>query len=261
MTDTPEIIKPDFGDQRGEAVATGPGLDGWLNILGVAILAGAGVMAARMVWEQTVWTWERGPQMVGFSLAHGSGAFLFMFPVLLVVWLPLALYWTIRSLLKKQGVGIGRWMMMASAVLLLVILSLPKQIWERLFIERMAASPHAVELLQFAAVDGDLKTVRAFVAHGVPVNAANPGDWRTALHGAALSGDLATVRYLVAAGANVNVLDRAGDSPLELAAANQRYQAAAFLTANGAKRIRGDDAQHQKAASDEVRENEAESPR
>jgi hypothetical protein len=26
--------------------------------------------AARILWEKTVWTWSRGPQMVGFSLMH-----------------------------------------------------------------------------------------------------------------------------------------------------------------------------------------------
>jgi hypothetical protein len=26
--------------------------------------------AARVAWEKTVWTWERGPQAVGFSLMH-----------------------------------------------------------------------------------------------------------------------------------------------------------------------------------------------
>ena len=26
--------------------------------------------AARVAWEKTLWTWERGPQAVGFSLMH-----------------------------------------------------------------------------------------------------------------------------------------------------------------------------------------------
>jgi hypothetical protein len=46
----------------------------WLRISGVLVFMGSAILAARLIWEQTVWTWERGPQMVGFSLAHGPGA-------------------------------------------------------------------------------------------------------------------------------------------------------------------------------------------
>jgi hypothetical protein len=28
------------------------------------------LFAGRIMWEKTVWTWSRGPQMVGFSMMH-----------------------------------------------------------------------------------------------------------------------------------------------------------------------------------------------
>jgi hypothetical protein len=37
----------------------------WCCSTPIAIL-----FAARILWEKTVWTWSRGPQMVGFSLMH-----------------------------------------------------------------------------------------------------------------------------------------------------------------------------------------------
>src|SRR5580704_14200389 len=52
----------------------------WLLVLGVIPLIGTALLAGRLIWEQTVWTWERGPQMVGFSLAHGSSAVLLFAP-------------------------------------------------------------------------------------------------------------------------------------------------------------------------------------
>jgi hypothetical protein len=58
----------------------------WLLALGAVPLIGTALLAGRLLWEQTVWTWERGPQMVGFSLAHGSGAVLLMAPFLLAFW-------------------------------------------------------------------------------------------------------------------------------------------------------------------------------
>ena len=74
------------------------------------------------------------------------------------------------------------------------------------------------------------------------------------MHGAAVKGDLPILRYLVSKGADVNVLDRSGDSPLELAASANHTDAARFLIESGAKRIRGDDAQRKRAIDDRVQE-------
>ncbi len=74
------------------------------------------------------------------------------------------------------------------------------------------------------------------------------------MHGAAAKGDLPILRYLVSKGASINALDRSGDSPLEVAASADRTDAVRFLTENGAKRIRGDEAQRKKAIDDQVQE-------
>lgn len=36
-----------------------------------------------LIWEQTVCTWRRGPQMVGYVLGHGPGALLILAPLIL----------------------------------------------------------------------------------------------------------------------------------------------------------------------------------
>jgi hypothetical protein len=49
------------------------------KFIGIPIVAAAWVLAARLVWEQTVWSWDRGPQRVGFSLMHsGLGVLLIL---------------------------------------------------------------------------------------------------------------------------------------------------------------------------------------
>jgi ankyrin repeat protein len=107
----------------------------------------------------------------------------------------------------------------------------------------------------YAAYQGDLGAVRDFVSHGVAINAIDHAEWRTALHGAAARGDMGMLRYLTSKGANINALDRYGDSPLELASSSRRDEAAQFLIRLGAKQIRGDEAQRQKAIHDRVQEN------
>lgn len=226
----------------------------WLLFAGTVIIVGSAILFARLVWEETVWTWLRGPQMIGFSLAHGSGAILFIFPPLLFIWTIIAVALALRNKLKKRRNATTTWVALGLAISLLAVGSLPEGFWERVFISKMAASSQAGDLLLYAAYRGDVGVVRGFLSHGVPVNVIDHADWRTALHGAAIKGDTQLLRYLISKGADINALDRSGDSPLELAASRGNQEAADFLTEQGAKRIRGDEAQRQKAMHDEVRE-------
>src|SRR5579862_1970345 len=61
-------------------------LDGmpWVGLLCVLFSA---ILAARLIWEQTALSVQRGPQMVGFSLIHsGIGALLFLGPLAGIAW-------------------------------------------------------------------------------------------------------------------------------------------------------------------------------
>lgn len=226
----------------------------WVVISGAALFLGTLMLFCRLVWEQTVWTWENGPQMVGFSLAHGGGAVLFLFPIGFMVWTLGLVIATISSLFKKKRISRGRWLSIGAIVVLFAVGSLPEGFWERVFVSRMATSTHSGDLILYAAYRGDLATVRGLVAHGVSIDAKDRAYWRTALHGAASKGDISIIRFLASSGANLNSVDRSGDSPLELALANHQEAAANVLAALGAKRIQGDHAQRDKAIHDQVEE-------
>ena len=226
----------------------------WLLTLGVIPLIGTALLAGRLIWEQTVWTWERGPQMVGFSLAHGSSAVLLLAPFLLAFWAATALVVIITNLVKKRRTDTPTWAAFGLAVLLFGLLFVPSGVWQRLFIRQMTSSPRAGDLLVYAAYDRDFRTVKAMLSHGVSIRATDHSEWRTALHAAAIAGELRTIEFLVSSGADVNALDRSGDSPAELAASRGHQECATFLQEHGGKRIRGDEAQHQKAIEDKVRD-------
>lgn len=226
----------------------------WLLGLGAVPLIGSALLAGRLIWEQTVWTWERGPQMVGFSLAHGSGAVLFLAPFLLALWGAVALVLVVVNLIKKRKIDTPTLVAFGLALLVFGLLSVPSGVWQRLFIRKMASSPRAGDLLIYAAYGKDIRTVKAMLSHGVSISATDHSEWRTALHAAAIAGDLRTIQFLVSSGADVNALDRAGDSPAELAASRGHQECASFVQEHGGKKIRGDEAQHQKAIDDRVRD-------
>lgn len=192
--------------------------------------------------------------MVGFSLAHGVGAILFLAPILLVLWTAVAFVMIVIDLVKRRKLDTPTFAGFATALVLFGLLSVPAGIWQRLFIRQMVSSPRAGDLLLYAAYNRDFRTVQAMLSHGVNVSTTDHSEWRTALHAAAIAGDLRTIQFLLSKGANVNALDRAGDSPTELAASRGHQDCVALLQAHGGKRIRGDEARHQKAINDKVAE-------
>ncbi len=182
----------------------------WLLFIGVLPVLGTALLAGRLIWEQTVWTWRRGPQMVGFSLAHGAGAILLFAPIILVLWTAIALVMIIIDLVKRRKLDTTTFTGFAVALLLFGLLSVPAGIWQRLFIRQMVSSPRVGDLLVYAAYNSDVRTVRAMLSHSVSVSATDHSEWRTALHAAAIAGDLRTIHLLVSTGADVNALERWG---------------------------------------------------
>lgn len=223
----------------------------WGQLAGVPFLVGSVVLAARLIWEQTAWSWEHGPQNVGFALVHSGALVLILFPLLLVAWLVGVL--VVHVALRRRPTT-GTWVEAVAALAVLGLLKVPYGGWQRLFAGRIAAGPHAADFFVYDAASGDLAAVRALHAHGVPLDARAHGDRKTALHGAAVQGRLAVVEYLVARGADTNLLDRYGDSPAAAALESGHPAVAQFLAAHGGREVRGDPEQRRKATADVVRE-------
>ena len=89
-----------------------------------------------------------------------------------------------------------------------------------------------VELL-WAAADNNVPGLRALVAHGVPLHAADY-DGRTALHLAAAEGALEAARYLLAHGHPTGCRDRWGSTPLDEAQREDQPALVALLSATPA---------------------------
>lgn len=225
----------------------------WLIATGILLILGSVALAVRLIWEMTSLTWKYGPQMVGFSLAHGSGALFFIFPIMLAGWLLASICTIIVWKAKRNRVLKRSWIALGSALLTLAVLSLPQSFWNELFVGQLASSPHAAELLVYAAgVEGNNTVVRGLLKRGVPINATDSYG-NTALHLAAGAGKLELVSYLIAQGAEINAVNLFGDSPLESAIANQQITVEQVLTSHGAKDLKGDAEQRDRATKAIVR--------
>jgi general stress protein CsbA len=219
---------------------------------GVAATVLTGVLAVRMVWEETSLTIQEGPQMVGFSLAHGPGVVLLFAPITLVIWIATAIVVLLIGLLRKKKLSRWYWLSLGSAIAVIGILSIPAVFWQWLMIGSFAKSPHAADLMVYDAAEGDVLTVRGYLAHGVPLTATNY-EGSTATFGAAAGGSLAVIEMLTSRGADLNATNLYGDSPLEAAIGNKHVAIASFLKAHGASQIKGTPEQRDAASKSIVR--------
>jgi len=185
----------------------------WHLIIGLFVLLGSSFYVFRILREQTVLSWERGPQMVGFSLMHGEFFFLAFFPILLLLWLLVVVINSIYKIIKRYRISIITWIMLSYAIVLFILLFLPYEFWQRLFINKYSKE-HSIEFFISAAANGDLKTLQAFQSNGVMVNDFNK-DGTTALHAAVMNGHNEIVLYLLSQGGNPNLVNRYGNTPLD----------------------------------------------
>lgn len=236
-------------DSESNAIQTGHPI---LAVTGVAATLFATVLTVRVVWEETFLTMRQGPQMIGFSLAHGSGAILFISPLILAVWLTVAVVVVLVALFRKRRVSTALWCCLGSAILVFGVISLQPVFYQWLFVGSFAKSIHAPDLMVYAAGEGDARTVRRYLAAGVPIESHNY-EGSTPAFAAARGGNTTILQMLTAQGANLNALNDYGDSPLEAASRNHRDAASNFLKAHGAVQVKGTEEQRQAASNAIVR--------
>jgi hypothetical protein len=221
-----------------------------LKYIGIPVLAVSWALAARLAWEQTVLSWARGPQMVGFSLLHaGPGVPLILGTLAGLAWVLAVLI----AALVTRSLG-GRLMVaeLAAYALAWLVITAPYGFWQRLFISKFTPA-QAVDFFTYAAATGDLRTVKAFLNRGVPINAQ--GREGTALHGAVVEGELSVIEYLLEHGADVNAINAYGDSPLANAMSAQKRagETQTLLVKHGAKLVRGTEEQRSQVIEEQVR--------
>lgn len=220
-----------------------------LKVIGIPITFVAWVLAVRLVWEQTVLSWARGPQMVGFSLMHsGLGALLVLVLYGGLLWLALFLIAAVRS--KSLGGKSGAAILIAY-VTAWGLIATPYGFWQRMFIDRFSHD-YAVDFFTYAAATGDLRTVKAFLANGVGIDVQ--GRSGTALHGAAVAGELDVIDFLISHGANVNAINAYGDTPMANAMEARKHagEAQALLSKYGGKLVRGSEEQRNRVIEEQV---------
>jgi hypothetical protein len=142
-----------------------------LEYAGWFVLPGTLFLCARILYEETIMTVSRGPQMVGFSLVHAM-PLLFVAGMLSFVganlWVGAAAICI--AFRKQRPMG----MQLIQLILLIISLGLlyiPYSFWESLLATSIGANRHNGDsLLIDTAADGNIGTVQALLAQGYMIN-------------------------------------------------------------------------------------------
>ena len=100
-------------------------LPNFLKVWWVCASPFAFLFAARILWEKTIWTWSRGPQMVGFALWHIHPGFAVagtLCSLAVALWLLISVPVAIA---RRHDIEPWDWLMMACSLLIIVALTLP----------------------------------------------------------------------------------------------------------------------------------------
>ncbi|MGC2247820.1 MAG: hypothetical protein WA609_14540 [Terriglobales bacterium] len=192
----------DEKEESGEArpLPTGFCIVGWLAFVP------AFALALRLVYEQTVMTWNDGPQALGFALWHVyvQWVLIGLLGALFVhLWL---VSFTVLSILRRvtqRGhVSITGWMQFAILAATAGLFYIPYGPWQLISLEVAGPGPRAVDQLGFAVVQKQPYLVKALLSKGVSIDATGYLE-KTALENACNADELDMSRYFVSKGASL----------------------------------------------------------
>lgn len=203
-----------------------------MNSIGIILFFGSLWLTGRLIYERTFLTWEEGPQMVAFYLAHSMylillfGAISFYGAHLWLIWL---LYIGFRTpkLVKAEDLVVAN-------LLLVVIIAghIPDNCLQYFMIKFYGPGKHGGDLLINNAARGHYMVVESLLDQGVPVNVVGVGG-ATPILAASLKGDERIVKLLILKGADLNVRDIAGGTALMSAAESDSPEVIELLLKSG----------------------------
>jgi hypothetical protein len=174
---------------------------GWI-IAGYVFLAGSALLVGRIIYEETILTRIRGPQMVGFAMAHGALPFIVGAGLVGLlggsIWLIASLVLLVR---RQFRIPLADWVPLVLLCVLAAMLFIPYETWEELTVRIAGPGSYGNEFLVQAAAHGRRRMVVYFLRRGYDINYEDSGG-TTPLSAAAVGGNKEMVMFLISSGAD-----------------------------------------------------------
>jgi len=169
---------------------------------------GCWIFDLRMIYEQTILTRQKGPQILGFAMAHLHPELLVLGILSAVAAYAAAVVFVVRSAIKaafrKLQLARAEWLAFAVLLAALAVPYIPYSAWQLGTLIIAGPGRSGVEQLAAAAGENQRYLVRALLDAGVPVNRASEIGGGTPLNRACAAHLQAMAEYLIARGARLD---------------------------------------------------------
>jgi hypothetical protein len=144
-----------------------------LTAMGVLPAAGAALLASRIVYESTFLTWQRGLQMVGFSVMHSSVGMIGLLALLLaMLW---AIVVAVVAAYRRAWPSRGQILLIVIVALSFGLLRIPYGYWKLLTVKICGVERVTPGWLTYAAAKGEKRLLQHLIANGFDINTRNGG--------------------------------------------------------------------------------------
>ena len=177
------------------------------RVFGWASIFAASALALRTVYEQTVMTWEQGPQEIGSALVHEHVGFFLLGiagELCLYIWLAGFLVMVIRRrILHRPAFSRETWGQLASSILVVLLFMIPYGWWQFATIEFAGPGAGASSQLTAAVSEDQPYLVKALIGRGTRLDIRDSYG-KTALEEACRTEHRSIADYLIGRSADLN---------------------------------------------------------
>jgi hypothetical protein len=200
--------------------------------VGVVLVSATAVFTARVVCEETLVSWVRGPQWGDFSPSHSIVDFIGLLCALLtLIW---ALIVVILASVDRSRLSAAELTLVGVLVVCCGLRVVTCEDWQLLTVRLHGASHVPRTWVVSAAANGESRLLDYLLAHGVDVNTQTQYG-ESLLGAAAAAGQLEVARMLIARGARLeNRTDVTLETPLTEGAQMNRTEMVKLLLDHGA---------------------------
>ena len=209
------LVSIDAGGAEAAIPARKHVLPLWARWVGWIFYALSLLIVGRIVYESTILTCWRGPQMVGFAMFHGA-----MPAMICLVGIPFLLasaLWLLPVLiagaLRRFRFSAEEFVLIALVAFNFVLVSAPYSTWEHIDIAVCGPGEGGTEYLREFAYSGDLSAIQTLLHKGYSFDPSGPVG-TGALLAAVMGNRMNVVQFMLEKGTPVNAKDGAGATAL-----------------------------------------------
>jgi hypothetical protein len=193
---------------------------------------GAIIIPIRINYEATFMTWERGPQMIGFSFMHTYGACCMLAALLLAFFtLILAIDMTVR-LFKKNNIAKKQITIFTISVLIIGLNFIPYKYAQSIMIYKYGLPKDVKGFFEQKAFEGDLDNMKLLLKKGFKTDSST---FSKSLYMASDGGHINVIEFSLLNGANINwQAEDSKTTPLMIAGDRSQIETVKFLLGHGA---------------------------